>query len=521
MRGRNREQRKGGSGECNGLTLPVTVLYVIFLLAVPVWAAAAEQGEEGRESLSTIITNTTPQKLVADFTTNVRTGIAPLTILFSDNSQGIPMSWDWDFDGDGLTDSTAPNPIWTYQLPGNYSVRLKVENAVATSEIVRKDLINVIGPSDETALVAEFTGSPITGPAPLTVVFSDLSKGFVTNWAWDMNNDGTPDSYAPNPIWTFEKPGNYTIRLVVSNGKQVSEQVKERFISVSEGAGPAGVEADFTATPRSGPAPLTVVFSDLSKGFVTSWAWDFDNDGKIDNMAPNPIWSYERPGNYTVRLVAGNAQGTTTIIKENFVNVSAGMEISRLKANFGAYPTAGPAPLMVVFSDLSTGIPSNWAWDLDGDNLVDSTVPNPLWVYQSPGNYTVRLTVANAEGMSEFTRSEFIHVSGGAAGNSLKAEFSANPTSGPAPLTVVFSDLSTGIPSSWAWDLDGDGRIDSTVPNPIWRYETPGNYTVQLTVGSGVVTNTTVKTTLVQIRPAEPWWYAILSLIPGLGFSKP
>ena len=56
--------------------------------------------------------------------------------------------------------------------------------------------------------------------------------------------------------------------------------------------------------------------------------------------------------------------------------------------------------------------------------------------------------------------------------------------------TVSFSDASTGGPSSWAWDLNGDGTTDSTLPNPTFTYNTPGSYTVSLTVSNAFGSNT-------------------------------
>ncbi len=62
------------------------------------------------------------------------------------------------------------------------------------------------------------------------------------------------------------------------------------------------------------------------------------------------------------------------------------------------------------------------------------------------------------------------------------ANFSVDVTSGYAPLTVQFTDTSTGDITSWRWDFDSDGVIDSEEPNPTWTYLFPWDYTVTLTV---------------------------------------
>ena len=63
------------------------------------------------------------------------------------------------------------------------------------------------------------------------------------------------------------------------------------------------------------------------------------------------------------------------------------------------------------------------------------------------------------------------------------ADFSASVTSGNAPLTVQFTDKSTGSPTSWSWDFNNDGVADSSVANPpAYIYSTPGTYVAKLTV---------------------------------------
>lgn len=65
-----------------------------------------------------------------------------------------------------------------------------------------------------------------------------------------------------------------------------------------------------------------------------------------------------------------------------------------------------------------------------------------------------------------------------------QVDFAATPTTGPAPLSVAFVDLSTANANSWAWDFDGDGTVDSTERDPTHLYATSGTYTVSLTVSN-------------------------------------
>lgn len=74
----------------------------------------------------------------------------------------------------------------------------------------------------------------------------------------------------------------------------------------------------------------------------------------------------------------------------------------------------------------------------------------------------------------------------------LVADFTANITSGQAPLAVAFTDTSTGGPTSWSWDF-GDGST-STEQNPVHTYTNEGLYTVTLTVENAHENDTVKKT---------------------------
>ena len=88
----------------------------------------------------------------------------------------------------------------------------------------------------------------------------------------------------------------------------------------------------------------------------------------------------------------------------------------------------------------------------------------------------------------------------------LIADFSAIPTSGPAPLIVSFSDQSMGTVSSWNWNF-GDGAT-SNEQNPSHTYNDSGNYTVTLAVTGPEGSDTETKTDYIKVgAPAKamPW----------------
>jgi hypothetical protein len=80
------------------------------------------------------------------------------------------------------------------------------------------------------------------------------------------------------------------------------------------------------------------------------------------------------------------------------------------------------------------------------------------------------------------------------------AEFTADTTSGTAPLAVQFTDQSTGGIETWAWDFDNDGTVDSSVQNPTpWTYTAAGDYTVSLTVTGPGGSHTETKTDYIHV----------------------
>jgi PKD repeat protein len=95
------------------------------------------------------------------------------------------------------------------------------------------------------------------------------------------------------------------------------------------------------------------------------------------------------------------------------------------------------------------------------------------------------------------------------------ANFTANPTLGSAPLQVRFTDTSTmpsGSITSWTWNF-GVSSATNTSRNPTYTYQSPGTYTVSLTVrtNSGA-TNTTTKTGFVTVHRS--------GLVAAYGFNE-
>ena len=78
--------------------------------------------------------------------------------------------------------------------------------------------------------LADFSGSPLSGPAPLIVSFTDASANFPTAWAWDFGDSGT--SADRNPTHLYRTPGVYSVSLTVTGATGPSTKTKPGYVTV-------------------------------------------------------------------------------------------------------------------------------------------------------------------------------------------------------------------------------------------------------------------------------------------------
>ncbi len=467
--------------------------------------------------------------LAADFSGTPTSGCVPLTANFTDISTGSGIDgWSWTF-GDGGS-SISQNPSHTYNSPGTYSVTLTISStSQGCNDAQTKTGYITVNP----APTAEFSGSPTSGIEPLTVNFTDLSAD-ATGWLWDFG-DGIGTSTQRNPIYTYATAGSYTVTLTASNACGSDQAVKPAYITVSPCVAPV---ADFSGTPTSGMASLTVDFTDLSSN-ATGWLWDF-GDGVGASTQQNPSYIYNSEGIYTVTLTASNACGSDVAVKTDYITVTvptvtrayAQAESTTLGVVTGSYLDTYVSDNVYesIVEVLSTNHPrkvtSNaehqWTFDLGGGGngmtfYVEAYRPNNgdgddfIFEYSTDGTvYSSLVTVASAVEQvysvsmpSGLTGTVYVRVRDSNRSWGLTsldavyidemyflfqsgptpptAEFAGSPTTGQPPLTVNFTDLSSGNPTSWNWDF-GDGAGTSSVQNPTYVYNSLGTYTVSLTV---------------------------------------
>jgi len=313
----------------------------------------------------------------ADFTYSISTE-NPFEVTLIDQSIGNIAFWSWDFGDGGI--STEQNPVYEYAQEGAYNVCLVVANNQGTCVSVFCDSVTVQNPD---TCVANYSYQ-LLGDEFLTVQFTDLSQGDISEWLWDFG-DGTI-SNEQNPLHEYTQEGIYTICLEVSGegGNCSSIFCDQLTLEI-----PEYCEANFTHEVLENEI-LTVQFTDLSQGIANQWLWDF-GDGNFSDLQ-NPLHIFPDTGNYNVQLFISHSDSITYCSDSISKIIHVEVEMPECLANFTMHPDSGVnVPNLYHFYDASENSPEAWLWDF-GDGQT-STLKNPTHQYEAGGSYEVSLTV--------------------------------------------------------------------------------------------------------------------------------
>jgi PKD repeat protein len=405
-----------------------------------------------------------------------------------------------DPDGDSLTYSTSALPsgaqfdpatkifTWTPGVTqsGSYPVTFTVSDGLLTDS--EQITITVTDVQENLAPELSPIGNKNVNEGQLlqfTVTASDPDGDSLT-----YSTSALPSGAQFDPItriftWTpgVTQSGSYPVTFMVSDGSIEDSEIVTITV-LDKGV----LDAAFLMDITSGTAPLVVHFSDQSSGNVRFRVWSF-GDGSF-SFEKNPVHTYRETGTYTVRLRVWDGKIVDTEVKTDCITVTQ----PELQADFTADTTSGTAPLKVRFMDASTGNVRYRTWYFgDGDT---SHAQNAVHTYREAGTYTVRLVVSDGRGTDTEVKTDYITVTR----PELLADFTADTTSGTAPLKVRFSDTSSGKVQFRVWSF-GDGS-SSFEKNPVHTYREAGIYTVRLTVYGKGDLDTETKTAYIRVsRP--------------------
>ncbi len=394
-------------------------------------------------------------KPIADFSAAPIPVCGTQQVYFTNLTTPASDEWLWNF-GDGGT-STLQNPSHSYSDTGYFTIQLIATNNGCPDTLVRQNYVHVLPP------IARFTPVPDCNNR-LRFSFTDQSIAPQT-WEWDFG-DGSPVSTIQNPSHIYPAFGNYTVRLIVTNGA-CADTTTRIIRTVDE-------SPDFTVNQATACKTATLNFTatNVNVANLTNYAWTFGDGGIASTGLTTVSHTYTVSGTYTVRLITTDINGCRdTMIKTNYIRINGPL------AGFSATNTGGCAGLTTTFNDLSTtdGVNAltNWQWHF-GDGIVqDYSAPPFQHTYNTPGVYSVKLVVTDASGCKDsLTRNNLV-----TATDPVPNFTSADTLTCPGA-TVRFTNTSAPAGFTSLWDF-GDGNT-STTTSPNHVYTATGQYTVKL-----------------------------------------
>ncbi len=424
---------------------------------------------------------------------------ASVTSLANTTFAQTSITWTWTdpADSDFANVMVYLNGVWKQNVTKGVQSWTATELVADTEYTIGTKTVDTTGNINTTTVSDPARTAPLppvdnTPPASVTNLANTTFAQTSITWTWtdpadsDFANvmvylDGVWKQNVTKGVqsWTATELVADTEYTIGTKTVDVTGNVNATTVFDPAKTAPAGApNAQFTASPRDGPAPLAVQFTDQSSGTISSRSWDFTNDGTVDSTLVNPVFTYTNPGNYTVNLTVRGPGGSDTEIKTGYISVKE--PASGVSAQFTASPRAGSVPLTVRFTNQSSGEITSYTWDFNGDGIVDSRVKNPVTVYTSSGTFTVSLTVRGPDGMDTEVKTGYLSISGFLTRPN--ALFSVDKQFGSAPLTVHFTDKTLNNPDTFLWKF-GDGAT-SAERNPSHTYLTPGFYKVSLTASN-------------------------------------
>ncbi|MBN2412799.1 PKD domain-containing protein [candidate division KSB1 bacterium] len=368
-------------------------------------------------------TNIPVADLIADFSANPRSGKAPLTVQFTDQSgygrQLLSASATGysDFSTyitiskDGTTFDISLSPIiaeggmrlvlnWG-QTPLDLDIHLKTPEIEGSEYEI---LWSNKGSSDSPPYVL-LDKDDTDGYGPETITIHQLKSGTYTCFIYNYSESpaitqsgGVVQIYDDDGlINTVNVPGSgtglywYICDINGTNGNVT-------IVNTIQDSPPGGASySSYTAEKKN--TSVNNIDGITGTSAVTSWAWDFNNDGVTDDTSKNPTFTYPSAGTYSVKLTVSDGTQTDDVLKTEYITVTTGDTVQ-----FGQ--------LSGKVTDATTGNPIQGATVSIGDSSTTT---------DAQGNYS------------------FDHI----PASMLTADFSGSPRSGYAPLTVQFTDLSS------------------------------------------------------------------------------
>lgn len=423
-------------------------------------------GSQGNSSAPVTITINPDAKALYTFTKNksctpfnINSSIIHPTLYPSQNA-----SYNWYANGVSIGNGTI-FPGYILSTPGD-SITIKllaVSKFGCKNDSIEYKFYSIPKP------VTAFTLSDTLGCGPLTVSFNNTTPNIsLFNYVWNFGNGVTSNTAQPGSI-TFATNPNYTdttyiVKLHALNTCDTTTTTK--FITVK-----SKPKAIFTPNKSVGCSPMTVQFSNLSKGNGVSYIWNFGDGSPSVPIATKASQTHTFitgvQDTFNVKLIAINDCGNDTL---NYKIVVSPNQV-HLDFAINGNQAEGCKPHTVQFVNASSGA-NSFQWNFGDGNTLSTTknIDTVTHTFLQPGTYHVVLLASN--GCSDTTSTELIKVV-----NSPIANFAFTPNSICIGDTIHFNNLSDTT-TSVVWNFK-DG-FTSVVNNPQHSFSNAGIYNVQL-----------------------------------------
>lgn len=433
---------------------------------------------------------------------NTSACIVPYTINFNDetNLSGFtgPFEYLWNF-GDGTT-STLKNPSKTYNSFGSYDVTLTVidKSTNCPATITRNRYVNLYNQT------VGFTQNRTVGCSPLGVNFTSRVLPTIPGQTYQWTFGSAPNILAGpntqsniiNPFWTFPNPGTYNVTLQTIGPHSSCDKSFTNPTPITVRSAPSNLVIN--ANPQGGcKVPTTINFSGNASN-ANSYQWVFQGGNPSTSTSQNPgNITYNAFGNYTIKFKAINASGCADSITRT-------INIQPPNANFNANPRQGCTGSSIRFNDQSnSGDPIvSRVWTFGDGSTLGGNVTNPTHVYNTPGNYTVRLDITTATGCTDSEiKTDYIQI--GEKPDATIAPFT--PVVSCNPRTVTYINASTGTADYYVWEpLPGTLIRQNPKQNLTYTYDVwPGDYGVTLYAFKGGCSDTFRIAYTITIQPPK------------------
>jgi len=345
-------------------------------------------------------------------------------------------TYQWDFNGDGVFDTTGKLAYWRFMSPGSYQVTLQVTDDGGASNRTTKT-VPVTVPNQPP--VAQFTLSPAS-PQPGQWVRFDGSgsydpDGTVSSYQWDFDGDGAFDATGPVVYYRFGAGGTYSVRLMVTDNAGATGEVT-RPVTVQVANQPP--VAQFTFSPPFPVVGQPVTFNATSSydpdGTVTSYSWDLDGDGAVDHFGPVVTSTYYAAGIYSVTLYVTDNLG-------------------------GAAQASQPvqiAPVGIPGMPPMDGVPGIYLWGSDSWHITVNG--SPTWT--TPHAFRLELrTDGNFVGVTTEAGPAPLGLIPEPTSEGWRVVFDGSVVSGQVTYTFQVTGA-TSIYMDLRLDIDGDGAME-------------------------------------------------------------